>query len=202
MVQFPASCPYVTSVGATTFTRPEVATYYSGGGFSERWSRPWWQQNAVVSYLERLGNEKWAGLYNPWGRGVPDVAAQGNSFYIVEKGSSFLISGTSCAVPTFASIIALINGQRIQSGQSPLGFLNPWLYVYASSALNDITEGGSTGCTGRDMYSGLPTPYVRYASWNATEGWDPVTGLGTPDFQKLLQSSMETCYGKERMRGI
>ena len=202
MVQFPASCPYVTSVGATTSTGPEVATYYSGGGFSERWPRPWWQQNAVVSYLERLGNEKWAGLYNPWGRGVPDVAAQGNNFYIVEKGSSFLISGTSCASPTFASIIALINGLRVQSGQPPLGFLNPWLYIHASSALNDITEGGSTGCTGTDMYSGLPTPYVPYASWNATEGWDPVTGLGTPDFQKLWKSSMEIGDGKGRMRAI
>lgn len=29
-------------------------------------------------------------------------------------------------------------------------------------------------------------PYVPYASWNATTGWDPVTGLGTPDYGKLL----------------
>jgi tripeptidyl-peptidase I len=39
------------------------------------------------------------------------------------------------------------------------------------------------------MYSGLPTPIVPYASWNATSGWDPVTGLGTPDFGKLLKIS-------------
>lgn len=25
------------------------------------------------------------------------------------------------------------------------------------------------------------------ASWNATTGWDPVTGHGTPDFGKLLK---------------
>jgi tripeptidyl-peptidase-1 len=55
--------------------------------------------------------------------------------------------------------------------------------------LTDIVDGGSTGCTGIDMYSGLPTPIVPYASWNATKGWDPVTGLGTPDFGKLLKIS-------------
>lgn len=30
---------------------------------------------------------------------------------------------------------------------------------------------------------------VPYASWNATEGWDPATGLGTPLFDKLLELS-------------
>jgi len=39
------------------------------------------------------------------------------------------------------------------------------------------------------MYSQLPTPFVPFASWNATKGWDPVTGLGTPDFEKLSKIS-------------
>lgn len=187
---FPASCPYVTAVGATMSVGPEVATPFSGGGFSERWPRPWWQQNAVVAYLGILGNEKWAGLYNTWGRGIPDVAAQGQNFLVINNGFTLGLSGTSCAAPTFASIIALINALKLQSGQSPLGFLNPWLYTHAYSALNDITQGGSVGCTGHDKFTGLPTPFVPYASWNATDGWDPVTGLGTPDFQKLLQLAM------------
>jgi len=25
------------------------------------------------------------------------------------------------------------------------------------------------------------------ATWEAVKGWDPVTGVGTPDFQKLLK---------------
>jgi tripeptidyl-peptidase-1 len=25
------------------------------------------------------------------------------------------------------------------------------------------------------------------AQWNATEGWDPTTGFGVPNFEKLLQ---------------
>lgn len=188
--QFPASCPYVTAVGATMSIGPEIATPFSGGGFSERWPRPWWQQNAVVSYLGILGDKKWAGLYNLWGRGVPDVAAQGQNFLVIDNGFTLGISGTSCAAPTFASIIALINALKLQNGQPPLGFLNPWLYTQASSTLNDITQGGSVGCTGHDVFTGLATPFVPYASWNATEGWDPVTGLGTPDFQKMLQMAM------------
>jgi tripeptidyl-peptidase-1 len=67
--------------------------------------------------------------------------------------------------------------------------LNPWLYTVGYKGLTDIVNGGSVGCTGTDIYSGLPAPYVPYASWNATAGWDPVTGLGTPDFKKLLELS-------------
>jgi tripeptidyl-peptidase-1 len=71
-------------------------------------------------------------------------------------------------------------------GMSPLGFLNPWIYSVGRHALEDIVDGGSRGCTGTDQYSGLPTPFVPYASWNATKGWDPVTGFGTPNFKYLL----------------
>lgn len=65
---FPASCPYVTSVGGTTFFEPEVAVSFSSGGFSDLWERPRWQSNAVKGYLRFLG-AKWNGLYNPDGRG-------------------------------------------------------------------------------------------------------------------------------------
>jgi len=45
--------------------------------------------------------------------------------------------------------------------------------LYANpSALNDITIGGNQGC-GTPGFSSAP-------------GWDPVTGLGTPSFPKLL----------------
>ena len=55
--------------------------------------------------------------------------------------------------------------------------------------MTDIVNGGSTGCTGSDIFSGLPTPHVPFASSNATVGWDPVTGLGAPNFEKLLNLS-------------
>lgn len=188
---FPASCPYVTSVGGTYHVGPEVAISFSSGGFSDRWSRPAYQDAAVTAYLEQLG-DKWQGLYNASGRGFPDVAAQAYRFHVVDKGSDILVGGTSAASPTFSAIIANLNSARISAGLPALGFLNPWLYSTGYKGLNDIVNGGSTGCTGTDIYSGLPAPYVPYASWNATPGWDPVTGYGTPDFQKLLALSVNT----------
>ena len=97
------------------------------------------------------------------------------------------MSVSSAACPTFAGIVSLLNSARISSGQKPLGFLNPWIYSQGKGGLNDITTGTSTGCTGKDIYSGLPAPYVPGAGWAAVKGWDPVTGWGTPDFGKLLE---------------
>lgn len=182
---FPASCPYVTSVGGTYHVGPEQAVGFSSGGFSDRFPRPWWQHGAVDGYLEQLG-DRWNGLYNKGGRGIPDIAAQGRNFHVVDKGRDVAVSGTSASAPTISALIALLNAARKENGQSPLGFLNPWLYLYGKEGLTDIIKGGSTGCTGTDIYSGLPAPFVPYASWNATPGWDPVTGLGTPLFDKLL----------------
>jgi tripeptidyl-peptidase-1 len=183
---FPASCPYVTSVGGTHYVNPESAVSFSSGGFSDRFPRPWWQEYAVSNYLEILG-DKWKGLYNPYGRGIPDISAQGRYFQVVDKGRVVRVSGTSASAPAVSAIIALLNAARLQSGQPPFGFLNPWLYTRGFKALTDIVNGGSTGCTGTDQYSGLKTPFVPYASWNATKGWDPVTGLGTPLFDGLLK---------------
>ncbi|TKA30653.1 hypothetical protein B0A50_02373 [Salinomyces thailandicus] len=182
---FPAACPYVTSVGGTYQTDPEVAISFSSGGFSNTWARPSYQDAAVSAYLDTLG-DTWDGLYNASGRGFPDVAAQSYHFYVVDQGDEGLVSGTSAASPTFAGVVALLNAARIEAGLSPLGFLNPWIYSIGYQGLTDIVDGGNTGCTGTDTYSGLPAPYVPYASWNATSGWDPVTGYGTPDFQALL----------------
>ena len=78
-----------------------------------------------------------------------------------------------------------------------MGFINPFLYgTAAGKALNDITTGGSLGCTGVDLQNGLKIKHagiIPYATWNATEGWDPVTGLGTPNFQKLKTLAIDVC---------
>ena len=64
-----------------------------------------------------------------------------------------------------------------------MGFINPWLYSEAAgAALTDVVDGAASGCTGRNI-RGSGT--IKWASWNATAGWDPVTGLGTPNFQLL-----------------
>ncbi|KAI1465987.1 subtilisin-like protein [Daldinia caldariorum] len=185
---FPAACPYVTSVGGTVGVAPEHAVSFSSGGFSDVFARPSYQKAAVDSYLAALGGATFAGLYNPSGRGFPDVAAQGRNFNVVSRGQLVKVGGTSASAPTFAALVSLLNNARVKGGQAPLGFLNPWLYGEAAAAggFTDIVDGGSVGCTGRDIYSGLPAPYVPGAGWNATQGWDPVTGLGTPLFDVLL----------------
>jgi tripeptidyl-peptidase I len=148
--------------------------------------------------LQKLG-DRFSGLYNHLGRGYPDVSAQGYGFAIVDKGIYTSVDGTSASAPTFASIIALLNHCRTSAGKPPLGFLNPWLYSTASNAFNNIVKGGSTGCTGIIPSTGLPGgPIIPYASWNATKGWSPVTGLGTPDFGKLLGISTPTIENKGR----
>ncbi|KAL4892195.1 peptidase S8/S53 domain-containing protein [Aspergillus ambiguus] len=189
--QFPATCPWVTSVGATSKTHPEQAVYFSSGGFSDMWERPAYQEEAVSAYLHTIG-DNFSGLYNKGGRAFPDVAAQGESYAIFDKGVMGRLDGTSCAAPAFSAIISLLNDARLRAGKPVMGFLNPWLYGLGRGALNDIVKGGSKGCDGRDRFGGSPngSPVVPFASWNATEGWDPVTGLGTPNFAKMMELAL------------
>ncbi|KAI9823130.1 MAG: vesicle formation at the endoplasmic reticulum [Thelocarpon impressellum] len=183
---FPGACPWVTSVGGTTKVQPEEAIGFSSGGFSDRFPRPAYQDEAIKTYLGVLG-DKWKGLYNPDGRGFPDISAQSANFQFINRGNLGSVGGTSASAPTVAGMVSLLNSARAAQGKAPLGFLNPFIYSQGKSALNDIVKGKSRGCTGVDIYSGLPTPFVPDAGWDAVAGWDPVTGHGTPDFDKLLK---------------
>lgn len=93
----------------------------------------------------------------------------------------------SASAPTIAAIISHLNELRLAQGGVVLGFLNPWLYSKGYAGFTDIVDGGSQGCTGWDIYTGGKASHVPYAGWNATEGWDPVTGFGTPNYQKLAK---------------
>ena len=168
----------MTSVGATALNvtmqgnqliGTETAADFSSGGFSNYFAAPSYQSSAIRSYLSALGKTN-KGKFNTTGRGFPDVSTQGVNFEIVVDGSVEGVDGTSCASPTFASIIALVNDRLIAAGKSPLGFLNPFLYMNPG-AFNDITTGDNPGCN----TNGFP----------ASKGWDPVTGLGTPNFAAL-----------------
>ncbi|KAI9613385.1 hypothetical protein H4Q26_009987 [Puccinia striiformis f. sp. tritici PST-130] len=176
---FPASCPYVTAVGGTENFYPEVAVsksglagFASGGGFSNYFESPEWQRKTVERYLQEfLGPNEFKDLYNRTGRAYPDVAAQGSRYAIAWRQTFLSVDGTSASAPTFASVIALLNDYSISLGGPPLGFLNPWLYAFGFNGLNDIISGSADGCD--------------TSGFGATGGWDPVTGLGTPDFKKL-----------------
>ena len=173
---FPASCPYVTTVGATKDFNPEVVAinnsigYSSGGGFSNYFKRPRYQADVVDAYVESLGDQ-YAGLYNRSSRGYPDVSAQGFDYAIFWNGRERSVDGTSASTPTFAAVVSLLNDARLAAGKPTLGFLNPFIYKKGYKGLTDVQSGSAVGC-GLD---GFP----------ATKGWDAVTGFGTPVFPKL-----------------
>ncbi|KAF7365470.1 Tripeptidyl-peptidase sed3 [Mycena venus] len=172
---FPSGCPFMTSVGAVSGIPPsETAASFSSGGFSRVFTQPSYQTSAVQTYLTALGSTN-AGKFTPTGRAFPDVSAQGVDFDIVNGGTLEGVSGTSCSSPTFASVIGLVNDRLIAAGKSPLGFLNPFFYANPG-IFNDVTLGHNTGCN----TNGFP----------AKAGWDPVTGLGTPNFPAILAAAL------------
>lgn len=178
---FPASCPYVTTIGATKNFNPEVAAYdprngfASGGGFSNYYPRPDYQNdgNVVQNYIKSL-NGLYDGLYNKNGRGYPDISAQGQRYITVWNGTVVLLDGTSASTPTAAAVLELVNDALLAKGLPPLGFLNPLLYKYGYKAFTDVTSGSAIGC-------GSP-------GFPAKKGWDAVTGFGTPRFGDLRKS--------------
>ena len=91
------------------------------------------------------------------------------SGYLVRvDGEELPIGGTSAVAPLWAGLIALIN----QKLGHRAGFINPLLYA-SPNALRDVIVGDNKVGDGNIGYE-------------AAEGWDPCTGLGSPDGMKLL----------------
>lgn len=200
---FPASCPWVTTVGATQLSItnqtwlndstpfPQESTYNqflnnnsthasSGGGFSRLFSAPFYQAEATHAYLNQRENKAHllnlssSGYFNTQGRGYPDVSVIAANYLAVVDGAFHLVFGTSGSTPVFASMIAKINDARLHAGKRPVGFLNPVLYAYHEEITRDITTGTNSGC-------GVEKAFP------AEKGWDAATGLGTPDYAKLAE---------------
>lgn len=146
--------------------------FSSGGGFSNYFARPKYQQAAVESYLPKIPSA-FKRLYNASGRAYPDIAAYGVNYTIAWDAAIHLVDGTSAATPTAAAIFSLLNDALIAAGKAPLGFLNPWLYKKGYQAFVDVTSGSALGCN--------------TTGFEATLGWDAASGFGTPRFEKLLQ---------------
>eukprot|EP00163_Fabomonas_tropica_P000428 TRINITY_DN10261_c0_g1_i1.p1 TRINITY_DN10261_c0_g1~~TRINITY_DN10261_c0_g1_i1.p1 ORF type:complete len:610 (-),score=190.37 TRINITY_DN10261_c0_g1_i1:194-2023(-) len=173
---FPATSPYVTAVGGTEYVSEssEVANYISSGGFSNQFARPSYQDAAVQKFLSTKNPPlPPQSYYNTTGRGFPDVAALSSGFIIVANLIPTPgVAGTSCAAPTFSGLVTLLNDIRLNAGKPALGFLNPFLYANGTKGLYDVTQGCNAGP-------------VNNMGFCAVEGWDPVTGLGTPNFDVL-----------------
>jgi len=91
-----------------------------------------------------------------------------------------------------AGIVSLANYHRVKAGKSQLGFLNPFLYGYASSFVNDITTGNNFCYDTK--YSPVSKNYTAQCCTNygyyCNTGWDPVTGLGSVNVGKFISAAM------------
>ncbi|MFO1162281.1 MAG: DUF4214 domain-containing protein [Reyranellaceae bacterium] len=129
------------------------------------------------------------------GRGVPDVSADagGNLVYKAPPGTMVGMDdweGTSAASPLWASLILQIDTVFQDQNLPNLGYMNDLLYIAAKVApasFNDIslgnntssffTPGAYTTAVGTSTVDVSPTGY----GYNATPGYDLVSGLGSPN---------------------
>ncbi|KIL96585.1 hypothetical protein FAVG1_01329 [Fusarium avenaceum] len=188
---WPSVCPYVTSVGGTMGNTPETVwndpeeELSGGGGFSDGFARPQYQDKVVKDYLKKYG-KKWKPYFNQNGRAYPDVSALADGQPVMVRGQQIRGGGTSAATPAVGAVIALLNNERFKKGKPAMGFLNPWLYSKGYAGFTDIVNGKSGGCFGVSR-EGLPSPKIPNAGWDAVKGWDPASGWGTPRYDKLLK---------------
>jgi len=198
-VGWPASDPLVTGVGGTylctnandglsvdSVSPPsncqnnpgvrEVGWIDSGGGYSILFPRPAFQ-NTLPAGSTFVGSSVGAPGPNTNMRGVPDIAYQASSrtgVLIFLNGNWFIIGGTSAGSPQWAGLIAIAD----QMAGHDLGYINPALYQIAAnpakyaSDFYDVT-------VGNNQTSSIP-------GYSASQGWDAVTGLGTPNVANLL----------------
>lgn len=167
-VDFPASSPHAVGCGGTsllasggTLTSESVwddggAGGATGGGVSDVFALPVWQQSAGVPARAGQGGS---------GRGVPDVAANADprtGYQVLVDGQRIVIGGTSAVAPLWAGLTARVS----QLAGHRLGPVHPHLYAGAGpgvvpSGLRDITTGSN-------------------GAYQAAKGWDACTGLGVP----------------------
>jgi len=206
-VDDPASQPYVTGVGGTTLYINADSSYASeqvwndrslqngasGGGVSQVWQMPKWQQGPGV-----------ANAYTTGYREVPDVSLNadpqtGYDVYCSVGGCAgrgwLVIGGTSAAAPVWAAMVALANEASQKANGFLLGFLNPSLYGIShglggtsyANAFHDIVpvQGGANN-----------NDYVGNAgAYPATSMYDMATGLGSFQALNLMQSLITLSAG-------
>lgn len=159
----------------------------SPGGFDNGVNRTTshkYQDAAVDAYLQRVGTDGAELLtdnlsFNKAGRAYPDISAIGHGIHMYkDKYIDYPNGGTSASAPIVAGMITLVNDILTSQGKPTVGFLNPSLYhIYETTpaAFVDVAKGNNR-CLGQ------APPYDMLCcagGFEATPGWDPITGLGT-----------------------
>lgn len=186
---FPGSSPYVLVVGGTqgpesgkqeiTCQSNKGGDITSGGGFSNKNERPYYQNDVVLEYLSKV--KPFPG-FNSAGRAYPDISALAFNFTGVYGGNVSFQSGTSASTPLVAGLISLLNSERQSKGMPLVGFINPLLYKYYSYFAIDITEGFNNCCVKGFVCC--------QQGFEATVGYDAATGLGSINFKNLTAIAM------------
>ena len=83
-------------------------------------------------------------------------------------------------------MVSLVNAARVSRGKGPIGFLNGILYTFYRLFAHDITEGDNSCALGYISYYSHPNCCAGLG-FPAAEGWDPVTGLGSINFEAFLK---------------
>jgi hypothetical protein len=93
------------------------------------------------------------------------------------------VSGTSCSSPVVAGMLTLVNSARLSRGRPSVGFVNPAIYAAPSNVFNDVTVGRNNCAAGGNVCC--------KQGFNATTGFDPLTGRGSIHFDKFLAYMMK-----------
>jgi kumamolisin len=169
-VDFPASSPHVLGCGGTALTatggqrQSEVVWNDQGSGGGATGGGI----SAVFPLPSWQANAGVPSSAGGGGRGVPDVAGDASpetGYQILVDGAQQVVGGTSAVAPLWAGLIAVLN----QTLGKNLGFLNPQLYPLGEGPFFDITSGSN-------------------GAFSARSGWDPCTGLGSPNGVSLLDA--------------
>ncbi|CUG91622.1 subtilisin-like serine protease, putative, partial [Bodo saltans] len=123
LVSYPASSPYVVSVGATAQRLHEGVVVQAacsaadgnvittGGAFSQYFEVPEYQAQAVKSYVDAHPGFP-TSMMSSSQRAVPDIATIGAWVNVVFSNSTIPVFGTSISAPVLSSMISLANDKR------------------------------------------------------------------------------------------
>ncbi|MDX3095067.1 carboxypeptidase regulatory-like domain-containing protein [Streptomyces sp. ME19-03-3] len=170
-LSYPASSPYVTSVGGTSLSRSDTdprgwtETVWSGAG------------SGCSAYQPKPAFQTGTGCD---GRSIADVSAvadpdTGVAVYNTYSGGGWAVyGGTSASAPIIAGLYALAG--------TPVEGTYPAAYPYrAPGALNDVTVGSNGRCADDAPCGPDDPPACEPANMcTAGPGYDGPTGLGTP----------------------
>ena len=189
---YPASSPFVLSVGGTMGAQYPFGLWVNGGyGGEQAWNElgpfgPGAGASGGAPSLVYPAPPWQAGLAPSAMRAEPDVsynAAFNGGVVIVLGGRHGVVGGTSAGAPQWAAIVALADELRGDRGGQRLGLATPQLWALAQRK-NTYRQDFHDIVSGSNALFGAGS---RLPGFAAAPGYDYPTGLGTPDVAQLVK---------------